>query len=53
MTHNIPKRTPIYMTAPELRAKYGAPGKTDDQGFNPYADTVGPGTSNQIKGMVS
>jgi len=23
--------------------KYGAPGKTDPEGFNPYADTVGPG----------
>jgi len=23
--------------------KYGVPGKTDPEGFNPYADTVGPG----------
>lgn len=23
--------------------KYGAPGETDEEGFNPYADTVGPG----------
>ena len=23
--------------------KYGAPGETDDEGFDPYADTVGPG----------
>ena len=29
--------------APEMVAKYGAPGQTDDEGFNPYADTVGPG----------
>ena len=28
---------------PEMVAKYGAPGQTDDEGFNPYADTVGPG----------
>lgn len=30
--------------APELRAKYGAPGATDADGFNPYEDSVGPGT---------
>lgn len=30
-------------TAPELRAKYGAPGATDRDGFDPYADSVGPG----------
>lgn len=30
-------------TAPELRAKYGAPGATDRDGFNPYEDSVGPG----------
>lgn len=24
-------------------AKYGAPGKTDNEGFDPYADSVGPG----------
>ena len=29
--------------SPEMVAKYGAPGQTDDEGFNPYADTVGPG----------
>ena len=29
--------------SPEMGAKYGAPGQTDDEGFNPYADTVGPG----------
>ena len=23
--------------------KYGAPGKTDNEGFDPYADAVGPG----------
>ena len=27
----------------ELAAKYGEPGRTDDEGFDPYADTVGPG----------
>ena len=30
-------------TSPELAAKYGMPGETDDEGFNQYADTVGPG----------
>ena len=29
--------------APGMAAKYGVPGKTDDEGFNPYQDTVGPG----------
>jgi len=29
--------------APGMREKYGAPGATDDEGFDPYADTVGPG----------
>ena len=29
--------------APEMVGKYGAPGKTDSEGFDPYADTVGPG----------
>jgi hypothetical protein len=29
--------------APEMIEKYGAPGETDNEGFNPYADTVGPG----------
>jgi len=29
--------------SPEMVEKYGAPGKTDSEGFNPYADTVGPG----------
>jgi len=28
---------------PDMIEKYGAPGETDDEGFNPYADTVGPG----------
>lgn len=28
---------------PEMKEKYGAPGETDSEGFNPYADTVGPG----------
>lgn len=30
-------------TSPELAAKYGMPGETDAEGFNQYADTVGPG----------
>eukprot|EP00596_Hydrurales_sp_CCMP1899_P006007 CAMPEP_0119034068 /NCGR_PEP_ID=MMETSP1177-20130426/1116_1 /TAXON_ID=2985 /ORGANISM="Ochromonas sp, Strain CCMP1899" /LENGTH=210 /DNA_ID=CAMNT_0006991277 /DNA_START=195 /DNA_END=827 /DNA_ORIENTATION=+ len=29
--------------SPGMREKYGAPGKTDDEGFNPYADSVGAG----------
>merc|ERR1712062_937011 len=29
--------------APEMVAKYGAPGKTDNEGFDPYSDSVGPG----------
>ncbi len=29
--------------APGMAEKYGAPGKTDNEGFDPYADTVGPG----------
>ena len=29
--------------APGMAEKYGAPGATDDEGFDPYADTVGPG----------
>ena len=29
--------------APGMREKYGAPGATDDDGFDPYTDTVGPG----------
>lgn len=29
--------------SPEMVEKYGAPGSTDSEGFNPYADTVGPG----------
>lgn len=29
--------------APGVAEKYGTPGKTDDEGFDPYADTVGPG----------
>ena len=29
--------------APEMAAKYGAPGKTDNEGFDPYADSVGAG----------
>ena len=28
---------------PEMKEKYGAPGETDSEGFDPYADTVGPG----------
>ena len=29
--------------APGMAAKYGAPGKTDAEGFDPYADSVGAG----------
>lgn len=29
--------------APGMAEKYGLPGQTDDEGFDPYADTVGPG----------
>ncbi|CAD7950012.1 unnamed protein product [Amoebophrya sp. A25] len=29
--------------APGMVEKYGAPGKTDNEGFDPYRDTVGPG----------
>ena len=29
--------------APEMVEKYGAPGMTDDEGVNPYTDSVGPG----------
>ena len=29
--------------APGMAAKYGAPGETDNEGFNPYADSVGAG----------
>jgi len=29
--------------APGMAEKYGTPGATDAQGFDPYADTVGPG----------
>eukprot|EP00873_Tetraselmis_striata_P011373 jgi/Tetstr1/431637/TSEL_021167.t1 len=29
--------------APEMIEKYGRPGETDNEGFDPYADTVGPG----------
>ena len=29
---------------PEMIAKYGAPGETDNEGFNPYTDSVGYGT---------
>jgi len=29
--------------APGLAEKYGLPGSTDPEGFDPYADTVGPG----------
>ena len=29
--------------APDIMEKYGLPGRTDDEGFDPYADTVGPG----------
>ena len=26
-----------------MREKYGAPGATDQEGFDPYGDSVGPG----------
>ena len=29
--------------APGMSEKYGLPGNTDPEGFDPYADTVGPG----------
>lgn len=29
--------------APGMSEKYGRPGKTDNEGFDPYADSVGPG----------
>jgi ankyrin repeat protein len=29
--------------SPEMAEKYGLPGETDNEGFDPYADTVGPG----------
>jgi hypothetical protein len=29
--------------APGMAEKYGTPGRTDDEGFDPYADSVGPG----------
>jgi hypothetical protein len=29
--------------APGMAERYGSPGATDDEGFDPYADTVGPG----------
>jgi len=29
--------------APEMAEKYGLPGETDSEGFDPYRDTVGPG----------
>jgi hypothetical protein len=29
--------------APGMAEKYGLPGRTDDEGFDPYGDTVGPG----------
>jgi len=29
--------------APGMMEKYGAPGQTDSEGFDPYADSVGPG----------
>ena len=29
--------------APGMVEKYGRPGETDNEGFDPYADSVGPG----------
>jgi len=28
---------------PDMMKKYGNPGETDNEGFDPYADSVGPG----------
>merc|ERR1712013_733369 len=28
---------------PDMAKKYGQPGETDSEGFDPYADSVGPG----------
>lgn len=38
--------SPLRMSSSDdhgMAQKYGAPGKTDRDGFDPYADTVGPG----------
>lgn len=32
-----------YINIEAIAAKYGLPGSTDPEGFDPYADTVGPG----------
>ncbi len=32
-----------YVNIEAIAAKYGLPGSTDPEGFDPYADTVGPG----------
>jgi hypothetical protein len=29
--------------SPGMKETYGSPGQTDDEGFDPYADSVGPG----------
>ena len=38
--------------APGMVEKYGRPGETDNEGFDPYADTVGPGTPKTTRGSV-
>eukprot|EP00438_Fugacium_kawagutii_P027452 Skav208103 [mRNA] locus=scaffold1681:270079:277632:- [translate_table: standard] len=35
-----------------MAEKYGMPGKTDNEGFDPYADTVGPGFRSIYGGIV-
>merc|ERR1712032_225229 len=39
--------------APGMAEKYGMPGKTDQEGFDPYKDTVGPGTSQTVCGGLT
>eukprot|EP00960_Hanusia_phi_P028177 747250-Hanusia_phi.AAC.3 len=38
--------------APGMAEKYGAPGETDSDGFDPYADSVGPGIYGETSGKV-
>ena len=35
---------------PRIAARYGLPGQTDDEGFDPYSDTVGPGIYGTVIG---
>ena len=39
--------------APGMVEKYGRPGATDNEGFDPYADTVGPGIYGGIVNWVA